>query len=128
MNILLCEYEGKVVSSLVGSAIGDTGIYLLGGTRGDGLKTQASYLLQWRMIRWLKEKGCRFYDLGGINPKESPGVFHFKAGLSGKEVYSLRPFEAGENYLSLLLVLCVDVFRLAQRKVKIAFTRSPKNS
>lgn len=104
MKIMVCKYEGEPVSSAVFSGIGDTGIYLLGATGHKGMKTKGSYLLQWRAVQWFKEKGCRWYDLGGINPENNPGVYHFKAGLSGRDVCHIGPYEVCNRPLSSLLV------------------------
>ena len=35
----------------------------------------------------------RWYDLGGIDPEENPGVYKFKRGLNGKEVRAAGPHE-----------------------------------
>jgi len=102
MIILLAEKEGQFLSGLVGAALGSTGIYLLGATNSAGLKAKGSYLLQWRMIQRLSERGCRFYDLGGINPEKNPGVYHFKAGLSGREDFQLGCFELSQSPVSSL--------------------------
>ncbi len=56
LKILVCQHQGKPVSSIVCSAIGNTGIYLLGATHDEGLNTKGAYLLQWTMIKWLKRK------------------------------------------------------------------------
>jgi lipid II:glycine glycyltransferase (peptidoglycan interpeptide bridge formation enzyme) len=104
MNIMICKCEGEPVSSAVFSAIGDTGIYLLGATGDKGMKVKGSYLLQWRVVQRLKEIGCRWYDLGGINPQKNQGVYHFKAGLSGKDLNHIGQFEACTNFLSALVV------------------------
>ena len=118
MKIMLCEYDGKPVSALVGTAIGDTGIYLLGATSSKGMKTKGSYLLQWEMIKFLKELGCRYYDLGGINPDKNPGVYHFKAGLGGKDVYHIGQFEACESLISSFLVKYGNQLRTIFYKAK----------
>lgn len=102
MILMLAEKEGQFLSGLVGTALGDTGIYLLGATNSAGLKAKASYLLQWRMIQRLKERGCRFYDLGGINPESNPGVYHFKQGLGGQEVCHFGRIEANGSRLNAL--------------------------
>ncbi len=73
MRILICEDRGVPVAGLVASAMGDSAIYLLGATSDDGLNSKGSYLLQWTMIKWLKEKRIRWYDLGGIDPEANPG-------------------------------------------------------
>jgi len=84
MNIMICEYENEPIAVSICSAIGDTGIYLLGATGNKGMRLNGSNLLQWRIIKWLKERGCLYYDLGGIDPEANPGVFRFKCGIAGK--------------------------------------------
>src|ERR1035441_4769887 len=46
MRVLLCEKDGKLLAGLVGAAIGEPGVYLLGATSSDGMKAKGSYLLQ----------------------------------------------------------------------------------
>lgn len=83
MRVFICEQEGVPVAALLGTGMGHSGIYLFGATSDKGMQAKGSYLLQWRMIQWLKETGVRYYNLGGINPETNPGVFHFKQGMSG---------------------------------------------
>jgi lipid II:glycine glycyltransferase (peptidoglycan interpeptide bridge formation enzyme) len=116
MIIMICEHKREPICALVGSAIGDTGIYLLGATGDKGLKQKGSYLLQWRMIQRLKESGCRWYDLGGINPEKNPGVYHFKAGLSGKDVYHLGHFEICDSHLNSFFVKTAGYLTNIRRK------------
>jgi lipid II:glycine glycyltransferase (peptidoglycan interpeptide bridge formation enzyme) len=92
MQILICEQNGIPVAGLVASAIGDSAIYLLGATSDDGLNSKGAYLLQWTLIQWLKENGFRWYDLGGVDPGRNPGVYHFKSGMSGADVFHIPPF------------------------------------
>jgi lipid II:glycine glycyltransferase (peptidoglycan interpeptide bridge formation enzyme) len=102
MRILLCEKDGNTLNAIVISGMGDSGIYLLGATTEEGLNLKGAYLLQWRAIEWLKQQGCRWYDLGGINPETNPGVFHFKSGMSGQDVSQLGTFEAGADWMNKL--------------------------
>lgn len=118
MRVFICEAAGEPVSAAIGSAIGDTGIYLLGASNENGLKAKGSYLLQWRMIQWLKNCGCHFYDLGGIDPEENPGVHHFKAGLGGKDVIHIGQFEFCTNPVSFFAVNFGDRVKNILRKVK----------
>jgi hypothetical protein len=116
LKILICEHQGKQVSSIVCSAIGNTGIYLLGATHDEGLNTKGAYLLQWTMIKWLKENGFQFYDLGGIDPEQNPGVYHFKQGFSGQDVSRIAPFEACEDFISVIGMKAMDFARHGFRK------------
>lgn len=93
--VLLAELEGRPVAGHVSSPLGDTSVYLLGATTPDALKCNAAYLLQWRAIELAQARGCRWYDLGGIDPVGNPGVFHFKEGMSGDDVTSAAHQWAG---------------------------------
>jgi len=101
MKIMICEMDGEPVCAAICSAIGDTGIYLLGASGQKGLKVNASYLLQWRMIQWLKENEIRYYDLGAFNPQINPGVYHFKRGLAGKKECEEKFLGKYDGYFSL---------------------------
>src|SRR5208283_1690933 len=104
MRILICKNEGIPVAGLVVSAMGDSAIYLLGATSDAGLNTKGAYLLQWTMIRWLKENGIRWYDLGGIDPEVNPGVYSFKKGFAGQDVCQINPLVASDSAVSSAIV------------------------
>ena len=104
MRILICENQGIPVAGLIVSAMGDSAIYLLGATSDAGLNTKGAYLLQWTMIRWLKENGIRWYDLGGIDPEGNPGVYSFKKGFAGLDVCQINPLVASDSAVSSAIV------------------------
>ena len=104
MIVLICEYEGKALTTTIGSLIGDTGIYLLGAMGNEGMKMKGAYLLQWRLIEKMKESGYKWYDLGGIDSDENPGVYHFKSGIARKEALHIGQFEISQSGFSRLIV------------------------
>ena len=104
MHVLICQERGVPVAGLVVSAIGDSAIYLLGATSDAGLNAKGAYLLQWTMIRWLKERSIKSYDLGGIDPEGNPGVYYFKRGFSGMDVCQIEPHAASESAVSSAMV------------------------
>lgn len=118
MRIVVCEYESKPVVATIMSAIGDTGIYLLGATGDKGLNLKGAYISQWLMIKWLKERGCKWYDLGGINPEKNPGVYHFKVGLSGKDVSHIGQFEICRDLKSSFSVKLFEKFKYYYETLK----------
>lgn len=80
-----------------------------------------SHVLQWRIIRWLHERGCKYYELGcqqyGPLPYDFPSqkdmdISLFKRGFGGEPV----PLYLGEKYYS------ADYYRLvlAERTEKYA--------
>jgi lipid II:glycine glycyltransferase (peptidoglycan interpeptide bridge formation enzyme) len=125
MQVLICEREGVPVAGLVASSMGDSAIYLLGATSDSGLNAKGSYLLQWTLIQWLKRERVRWYDLGGIDFQQNPGVYAFKRGLSGSDVSQLAPLTACSNVLSsavvkvsLMLNRAIGDFRSKWRSAK----------
>ena len=104
LKVFISYKDNLPAASLVGTAIGDTGIYLLGASNEIGMKSKSSYLLQWEMIKWLKQKGCQRYDLGGINLDDNLGVYKFKSGITEKEVFGMGTFETCKSRVSKGLV------------------------
>ena len=92
--------EGQPVGALVCSLMGEHAIYLLGATNERARELKAAYALQWQAMMWLKERGARIYDLGGIDPVANPGGYHFKSGFGGAEVTQLDAQGHDGNRLS----------------------------
>ena len=104
MQTLICQKAGVPVAGIVCSAMGVSAIYLLGATSDSGLTANGAYLLQWTWIRWLKDNGYEWYDLGGIDPEQNPGVYHFKTGLSGVDSTHIDQFVASTSGLSSTII------------------------
>jgi len=111
MKVMNCLQQGTPVAGIVCSAMGKSAVYLLGATGENGLNAKGTYLLQWAMIKWLKQSGIHHYDLGGIDPERNPGVYHFKRGLAGQEVSYIGQISLCENFLSSLLMQAGDFVR-----------------
>jgi lipid II:glycine glycyltransferase (peptidoglycan interpeptide bridge formation enzyme) len=118
MRVFICEHEHLPIGGLVCSAMGESAIYLLGATNEVGMKLKVAYTLQWAVIRWLKDRGTRYYDLGGIDPVANPGVYHFKSGLSAPDVSHIGPLVACENSFSTAFVVAGQVLHQSLRKLR----------
>lgn len=99
LELALAERDGKIIAAHLGSYLGDTAVYLLGFTDDAGLETNAAYLLQWSVVEKAAAAGMKWYDLGGIAPDDNPGVYRFKAGLSGLDVKAAGPFEVAPGHV-----------------------------
>jgi hypothetical protein len=84
MSVFIAMDGNEPVAGAICSALGRRGVFLFGATGDRGTRNKASYLVQWRVINWLKERGCEEYDLHGSNAVANPGVFQFKMGLCGR--------------------------------------------
>lgn len=108
--------DGELVAGIVVSLLGNSMVYLLGGRNEIGSGARASYQLHWRAIRIAKDKGVRWYDLGGIDPDENEGVYVFKQGLGGMEVTFPGPYEIEpENFRATLFKGLESLYRLKGR-------------
>lgn len=110
-RIMVCLHQDKPVSATIGSLIGKIGIGLLSATNLKGRELNASYLLQWKELLWMREQGATTYDLNGINPQKNPGVYNFKAGLSSNEIESIGTFDAFGNRVIYLLSSFLEKLR-----------------
>ncbi len=124
LRVTICRHNGVPIAGLIVSALGSKAFAVAAATGSAGLEMRGSYLLQWRMVEWLKTQGVRWYDLARINEKTHPGTTQFKLGLCGKlgsTVAYLGDFEACENRISHLLVGAADSARhfLGKAKVKV---------
>lgn len=65
---------------------GDAALYMYGSSDKDVPSGLGQYV-QWRVIQLLKERGFRWYDLGGVASK-SPGdpIYKFKQSIGGQAV------------------------------------------
>ena len=61
----------------------------------------ATQLLDWRIIAWLKERGCPCYDLGGVPPESGklPGIAAHKKALGGGFVELIGEYDRPGNRL-----------------------------
>jgi peptidoglycan pentaglycine glycine transferase (the first glycine) len=97
-ELLVAEYEGKPLASLMVFANGKRAWYVYGASNDQERNRMPTYLLQWQAIRWAKARGCEEYDLWGV-PDENEetleanfesrhdglwGVYRFKRGFGGQ--------------------------------------------
>jgi hypothetical protein len=121
MEVVTCRYEDELCAGGIFSLIGETGLYLFGATNEKGMRTSASYLVQWELVKLLKERGVSQYDLHGVNPESNPGTYRFKKGLAGKtgvEVEFLGQFQAVTPSIANYSVLAIDAVRHRVRRLR----------
>jgi lipid II:glycine glycyltransferase (peptidoglycan interpeptide bridge formation enzyme) len=126
-RIILAEHDDKAVAGGVFSVLGETATWILGATSDDGLKLKAAYLIQWRAIEWMKEKGYRQYDVGGVAPDKVPGTYRFKSKLCGKHpriCTRIGEFTACESRVSRLAVRAGESLRYWKRRAKEKYAPS----
>ncbi len=97
-ELLVAEYEGKPLASLMVFANGRRAWYVYGASNDEERNRMPTYLLQWEAIRWAKSHGCEEYDLWGVPDEDEAtleenfetrrdglwGVYRFKRGFGGE--------------------------------------------
>ncbi len=126
MNVIVALAGGEPCAGAICSAIGRRGVYHFGGTADSGTRNKASYLVQWRAVAWLKERGCEEYDLHGINPEENPGVYAFKSGLcgrNGRELTFAGSFDACDSRGTKAMLAAANRVNREYKKLKSLYGR-----
>ena len=80
--------EGTPIAGTLAIHYGDKVWYLYGASSNEHRNLMPNYLLQWSMIQWAVETGCRVYDFRGVSgdvSEDNPlyGLFRFKQGFGG---------------------------------------------
>lgn len=82
---LWAKLKDELVAGVLIAIHGQTASYRIAWNTDLGRETNAHYLLIWKSISMLQERGLTKFDLGGIKPEEDPGVTKFKQGLGGED-------------------------------------------
>lgn len=76
---------GEAVGGVLLARHGDAATYMVGWTGAEGRKSKAGNLMLWSAVLELRGRGCRWFDLGGIDDVLTPGIAAFKRGMNGEE-------------------------------------------
>lgn len=125
MHIMICRHGGHPLAGLMASAMGDTGVGLLGATATEGLSSGAFHTLNLRMMQWLKSRGMRYYDFGGYAPEINRGTAAFKDGLPGRDVMFTGQFESSIHPAKSFLIHTAERGRRMVRFTRAIHVRRP---
>lgn len=88
-RLYMAFHEGQPIAGTLAIWFGDKVWYLYGASSNAHRNLMPNYLLQWNMIQWAIEKGCRVYDFRGVSgdlSEDNPlyGLYKFKKGFNGE--------------------------------------------
>jgi CelD/BcsL family acetyltransferase involved in cellulose biosynthesis len=89
----IVHQNGTPVAGNITAMHGDTAVYLVGASTDAALESKASYLMHWKTLELARQRGMKWYDLGGIDPDANPGVTSFKLRTNGADVTAAGPYE-----------------------------------
>ena len=85
-ELFFAEYKGEVLAAALVNFYDSQASYLHGASSRAHKEIMTPFLLHWRIIQEAKKRGCRTYDLWGIDEEKWPGVTRFKKGFGGEIV------------------------------------------
>lgn len=99
MAMFLGEVEGEVVCGALSYLFGDKAWYTYGASANVHREKMPNYLMQWEMIRWARNHGCRWYDFRGVSctpddpDDKTAGLNRFKRGFNPRFVQYIGEFD-----------------------------------
>lgn len=99
MRLFLGRVEGQPVCGALSYLFGDKAWYTYGASANAHREKMPNYLMQWEMIRWAREAGCRWYDFRGVSctpddPNDkTAGLNRFKRGFNPRFVRYVGEFD-----------------------------------
>jgi lipid II:glycine glycyltransferase (peptidoglycan interpeptide bridge formation enzyme) len=88
-QLFFASFNGTVVAGVFATFLGDRAWYKDGGSTKEHSEVMAPHLLQWEVMRWLKARGVRSYDLVSVPPSSQLndshplyGLYRFKSGFN----------------------------------------------
>lgn len=98
IELLIAEYQGKIIAAEIVSYYKETASYLYGASSSEFRNVMAPYLLHWEVIKLAKARGSKFYDLLAVDPiadssqqtassHKYAGIGRFKRQFGGRTVH-----------------------------------------
>jgi hypothetical protein len=88
--LLQAMHEGRPVAGLVMLQFGSVADSIVAWFGDEGRKVKAGNAITWGAIQEMQRRGCRLYDVGGINSNK--GFSNFKSGMNGAEYFLLGEY------------------------------------
>ncbi len=97
-RLYMAYSEDTPIAGTLAIHYGDKVWYLYGASSNQHRNLMPNYLLQWNMMKWALEKGCKIYDFRGVSgdlSEDNPlyGLYRFKKGFNGDFVEFIGEFD-----------------------------------
>ncbi|MFQ3550179.1 MAG: peptidoglycan bridge formation glycyltransferase FemA/FemB family protein [Armatimonadota bacterium] len=101
MKLVLTYYDDKPIAGAIAHTIGNKAWYTYGASSNTHRNVMPNHLMQWNLIKWAHEKGCKWYDFRGVSPKNTnneeddrlKGLNRFKEGFSPRFVEYIGEYD-----------------------------------
>jgi lipid II:glycine glycyltransferase (peptidoglycan interpeptide bridge formation enzyme) len=127
-RLYMAFYQGEAVAGAIATNYAGRACYIYGASDNAHRNVMPNYLVQWEMIKWALETGCKVYDFQGVSGRTTQeddplyGLYRFKKGfngqldeLCGEFDYTFRPISAK---LADLAVDAAETLRGLKRRLR----------
>lgn len=117
IDIWIARKNDQDIGATICSTAGDSTLYFLAATLpGSRGPLQPGYLLLWESIRKAKERGIKWFDLGGLTDIPDSGVDKFKNRMNGTRIMFPGWYEySAEKYVKCVINYSEKLTRLIKR-------------
>jgi lipid II:glycine glycyltransferase (peptidoglycan interpeptide bridge formation enzyme) len=98
--------DGQIIAIRGAIIFGNTAYDIFAAANKVARSCYATYGTFWALVQGLAKQEIRYYDLGGVDMKNNPGVFNFKKGTGAKLVENQKELEYSSSKLLCYLVNC----------------------
>jgi lipid II:glycine glycyltransferase (peptidoglycan interpeptide bridge formation enzyme) len=97
-KLFMAKFQDRYIAGAISFVFGDKTWYIYGASSNEDRNVMPNYLVQWQMILWAKDNGCKVYDFRGISGDFNPenplyGLYRFKKGFNGELVEFIGEFD-----------------------------------
>jgi len=120
-QLFLAFHQNQPLGGAIAFRLGKRAWYVYGASSNVKRNLQASYALQWAMIRWAKGLGCTTYDFRGVSGDLNPenplyGLYRFKEGFGAQLVEYVGEFDLPLSPLYRLWNPALSIYNKVTRK------------
>lgn len=80
LKLFFAVYEGRTVAAIMIHVFKEGAFYWGGCSSGDSLTLRPNNFLLWNVVRWAKNRGCRFFEIGQFYPHPTASLKEYNVG------------------------------------------------
>jgi lipid II:glycine glycyltransferase (peptidoglycan interpeptide bridge formation enzyme) len=100
MRLCMTYLDDRPIAGAIVYIFGDKAMYTYGASSNEHRNVMPNHLMQWTLIQWARQSGCKWYDFRGVSPRRDAsdedhlqGLNRFKAGFSPRYVEYIGEYD-----------------------------------
>lgn len=114
-DVLIARKDNVDIGAMTIGYTRHNATYLFGATSDAGRRLNAGHYMMWQAMLFCRDRGLKWFDLGGIDQDANPSVTRFKLRTGGVDTMAAGPFETRQSGLGTGLINLAETLH---RKLK----------